>query len=67
MWLIATNKPVGSLEDPTHSFDDDGKKVDYTVAQYRRDLMSEDQLKKNFLWLYKDYGRDSAQYKARLR
>ena len=62
--LIEQNKPVGSLEDPTQVYDDDGNMVEYTDAMYRRDLRGEDQVKNPFLWLYKDYERKQAQYKV---
>ena len=62
--IIAKNKPVGSLEDPTHRFDDDGNLVEYTDAMYRLDLLTDEQKINPFQWLYKDYERDHAHYKV---
>jgi hypothetical protein len=63
-WLIEKNKPVGSLEDPKYCFDDDGNKTEYTVALYQRDLLSDNQVKNPYSWLYKAYGKNHAQYKV---
>jgi hypothetical protein len=41
--LIAKNKPVGSLEDPTHRYNDEGDFVEYTDAMYQIDLKSDEQ------------------------
>ena len=52
-FLIQKNRPIGSLEDKNHYFNDDGQLVPYSDAMYRRDLRSPDQLNSPFLWLYK--------------
>ena len=62
--LIARNKPVGSLEDPTHRYNDEGDFVEYTDAMYQIDLKSDEQAQNPFLWLYKDYERSHAHYKV---
>ena len=65
-FLIQKNRPIGSLEDKNHYFNDDGQLVPYSDAMYRRDLRSPDQLNSPFLWLYKNYERKDSLYKVQM-
>ena len=54
--LIQKNKPVGSREDPTKRYDEDGELVDYTDAMYQDDLRTDPrQIHSPYLFLYKGY------------
>ena len=63
-FLIEANKPVGSLEDADHRYNDDGDLVEYTDAMYARDLLEPEQKKNPYYFLYKDYERSHSAFKV---
>ena len=66
-FLIEANKPVGSLEDADHRYNDDGDLVEYTDANPVRDLLEPEQKKNPYYFLYKDYERSHSAFKVHRR
>ncbi len=59
--IIQASKPVGSRENPTKRFDDNGELVAYTDAMYQEDLLNDPrQTKSPIQPLYAPYSRNGA-------